>query len=877
MSELFKNPAETVIRINEIYESYKDLSNDELRGIGKHLRAYVTERNGSKESLDAILLETYALVKETARRFSMGEVVVMTNENDRQLAKTHDFVQIQGDLAIYSNRWMAGGAMSEWRMVHYDEQLLAGVHLHNGNAIEMKTGEGKTLVATLPVFLNALTRKGVHVMTVNDYLSRRDCELTRPLYMFHGLSVDCIEYDYKTGSSERREAYNADIVFGTNSSFAFDYLHDHLAMSTKGCVQRQHYYAIIDELDSILIDEADNPHIIAGGNYYNVGEHYHKHKPVIQEMVSLPDDGLYVVDEVVRKVRFTDAGKLWIESRCDMSGLFDQQRKSEIEDYRSLSKEEQKQIAHKLLLQNVFFQLLCAYTLYERDIDYVVIDGKVVIIDPHTGRLKPSSRWEHGLHTAVEVKENVKTELDHDSMAVISLKNYFKLYERCCGMSGTAFLVADELKQTYGLDIAIIPPHRPCVREDKPVCIYRTAMAKDKAVVEEVARLHNSRRPVLVGCLTQRRAEEIHQKLIDYGLPASLLGAKNLDKEAYYIAKAGEDKAITVSTSVAGRGTDILLSEGSRKCGGLAIVAADMFDSARIDIQLKGRAGRQGDPGTSQCYVSLEDLIMRNLPEKEQESMYEMALREPSDVLPNDVYETYVVQAQTNREAHFRTLRDDTARKDDMIAPYRKKFYEKRNSVLCSPDAAREIVEGLMSDRSLLPSLYERIESHYPVVCRLLARERSVNHVAETFDIPFSESWHLYTIRVDIGKCMSSPEYFKEEYVRQVVLGAYDKYWKRFVLHLTDNLNQREIEQLPEDFETMSADVDFIIRSRVLHSTIPVGSAFGEEEAATLVETAGGPGRQPLSQDVPCPCGSGKKYGECHGAPGIRRSRSRRI
>lgn len=413
--------------INKEYSKIRGLSSDELRQKLFQIEISINDYEDKRKGLDEYLVQVFALVKETARRFSEGNIVVSANSNDIMLANMYDFVEISGDQAIYKNHWDVMGVPYVWSMVHYDEQLLGGILLHYGYATEMATGEGKTLVATLPVFLNALTHGGVHLMTVNDYLSKRDFEMTRPIYMFHGLSVDCIE-NYTRQDKRRKEAYKSDIAFGRNSTFTFDYLFDHIAITPDDCVQQSHNYAIVDELDSILIDDADTPHLVGGGNYYNNGKIFKENYSLIKELIENNDSKLYDCDKLKKAAWFTKEGKEWLSSQKNALDLFSVERTYEIDDFDALSLDQQNEVREKLYLQNVLHQLLLSLTVYERDVDYIVEGGKVKIIDSHTGRVKESNRWEHGLHTAIEVKEDVEVQDDFDGMAVISLKNYFRLY-----------------------------------------------------------------------------------------------------------------------------------------------------------------------------------------------------------------------------------------------------------------------------------------------------------------------------------------------------------------------------------------------------------------------------------------------------------------
>ena len=464
-----------------------------------------------------------------------------------------------------------------WKMVHYDEQLLGGIFLHYGYATEMATGEGKTLVATLPVFLNALTHEGVHIMTVNDYLSKRDFETTRPIYMFYGLSADCIE-KYERQDKRRKATYKSDIAFGTNSSFTFDYLFDHLTIQPEECIQQSHNYAIIDELDSILIDDAATPHIVGGGNYYNNGKIFKENYPLIKELTENKEAELYKIDKLKKSAFFTQEGKEWLSLKKGMPDLFSVERTYEIADFDELAQDKQNEIKNKIYLQSVFQQLLLALTVYERDVDYIVEGGIVKIIDAHTGRVKESNRWEHGLHTAMEVKEQVEVQNDFDGMAVVSLKNYFRLYKKIAGMSGTIMPVKDELLEIYNLPCASLPTHRPLIRKDLPLRIFKTAQQKDDAIIKAIIDNKSAGRPSLVGSISVKRSEQLCNKLDELGIEYNKLDAKTLKDEAYTIAKAGIGNTITVSTSVAGRGTDIKPSPEAIAAGGLMVIGTDLFE-----------------------------------------------------------------------------------------------------------------------------------------------------------------------------------------------------------------------------------------------------------------------------------------------------------
>ena len=859
--------------IDSIYEVSHGLSNDELRNRVQKVERFINQSADQLSALNASLPGVYALVKETARRFSQGDIEVTANERDCLLAGQCDFVRLTTDgKARYANRWLVDFQEYQWNMVHYEEQMLAGIYLHYGYAVEMATGEGKTLVATLPVFLNALTHRGVHVMTVNDYLSRRDFEITRPVYLFHGLSVDCIELSYDTYSPQRRQAYRADITFGVNSSFAFDYLFDHLALSSDKCVQREHYYALVDELDSVFIDDADAPHVVGGGYPYNQGKVYREYNVWMKELLessSLPQ--LYQVDKLEKKAWFTPEGQSWLADKTGIPDLYQTCQPLE-------SAEDKDRMAHHRFVRQVLSQLLNAYTLYEKEVDYVVQEGRIIIIDPHTGRLKPRNRWEHGLHTAMEVKEGVSVQPDSDSIATISLKNYFKLYNRYCGMSGTLQAVADELKEVYGLPVKAIPTHRTMIRVDMPIRVFKTLQAKDRSIVEEVAQIHQTGRPVLVGCLTTKRAIRLNNLLQEKGLPSNLLDVNNLDKEALYIAQAGKQGAITVSTPIAGRGTDIKLSAEACRRGGLAIIGADVFDSKRIDQQLKGRAGRQGDPGTSQFFVSAEDLIMRNLPPQEWEVFSRLVVGTETDEIASQIVSFWVWKAQACREAYFARKRRDTACKDDLIAPYREELYRQRNRMLADSRAAYQLADILFSARQEeWDSVNRALWQHYGVILSLLRKEQANNARAKEMVIPFAENAQLYGIELDIAQTLDGFSYFESVFLQQVILGVYDGYWKKFILHVMEDLNEQEICHLPDEFKVMQEEGNQTIRNRLRYSVIPVSKLsipeeiqkFSQKEESCIRPTAH------LGTNDLCPCGSGKKFGECHGQ-GIRQTKYRR-
>lgn len=880
MSEVLEKYIKLVDSINVEYATLCSLSNDELRMELSQIVIAINNNENKNKALDEYLVPVFSILKETARRFSDGNIEVVANSNDVWLADRYDFVEIVGNKAIYKNHWDVMGVPYAWKMVHYDEQLLGGILLHYGYAAEMATGEGKTLVATLPVFLNALTHNGVHLMTVNDYLSKRDFETTRPLYMFYGLTVDCIE-NYPRYDRRHKEAYKMDIVFGTNSSFTFDYLFDHIAITPQECVQTTHNYAIIDELDSILIDDADEPHIVGGGNYYNNGAIFKENFPIVKELIEQQGLELFKYDKLKKTAEYTGEGKKWLASKKEIQDLYEIERTYELVDFDKLAKEKQKEIREKLYLQNVFQQILLALTVYERDVDYIVDRGKVKIIDPHTGRVKESNRWEYGLHTAMEVKEEVEVQNDFDGMAVISLKNYFQLYTKIAGMSGTIMPVEDELKEIYNLKCASVPTHKPLIRQDKPLRIFKNVADKDDAIIRTIIDNRNEGRPTLVGCITVKRSEEICSKLDELGVEYNKLDAKTTKDEAFTISKAGFGNTITVATSVAGRGTDIKPSEDAVNAGGLVVIGTDLFESVRVDKQLKGRSGRQGDPGTSVFFASLDDLILQNLTPEDLLSLKEASSTLPKGEIHNEEIRYFFEKAQANREAYFKSCRKETAIKDDIVAPQRKKFYEQRNAVLFKADVADSIVREILSQSN---STEESINKHlmllYQKTKELIIRSTKNNPNRMTVLVPFSDKLHTFAILLEVEMTIASFEYFCKEFKRQIILQIYDKEWKKFVIYMLGNLDRKEIEMLDGKYLMMMSVINSVILSRLQNSTIPfdIRNEFMEQKQTDYSNSINQRLHRSsvIEPNNPCPCGSGKKFCECHGSNTRRNKRDRK-
>ncbi|MBO7499126.1 MAG: preprotein translocase subunit SecA, partial [Bacteroidaceae bacterium] len=722
-----------------------------------------------EKAMDEALPEAFAIVKETARRFAENEEVVVTaTDFDRDLSITKDFVRIEGDKAIYVNHWQAGGNETVWNMIHYDVQLFGGVVLHKGKIAEMATGEGKTLVATLPVFLNALTGNGVHVVTVNDYLAKRDSEWMGPLYMFHGLSVDCID-KHQPNSEARRKAYMADITFGTNNEFGFDYLRDNMASSPEDLVQRSHNFAIVDEVDSVLIDDARTPLIISGPVPKSEDQLFEELRPYVERLVEaqkrlatqllaeakklipsekpeeveagflslfrafkalpknkalikylsepgiktgllkteaiymeqnnrrMPEatDPLYfVIDEKLNSVDMTDKGTDLITGNMSDSTFFVlpdiAAQLSELEG-EHLPDEERLQKKDELLTNyaikseriHTINQLLKAYTMFEKDVEYIVDEeGHVKIVDEQTGRIMEGRRYSDGLHQAIEAKERVKVEAATQTFATITLQNYFRMYHKLAGMTGTAETEAGEFWDIYKLDVVVIPTNKPVIRNDMNDRVYKTKREKYKAVIEEIELMRNEGRPVLVGTTSVEISEMLSRMLDMRKIPHNVLNAKLHQKEAEIVAHAGERGTVTIATNMAGRGTDIKLTPEVREAGGLAIIGTERHESRRVDRQLRGRSGRQGDPGSSVFYVSLEDNLMRLFASDRIASVMDRMGFQEGEMLEHKMISKSIENAQKKVEENNFGIRKRLLEYDDVMNKQRKVIYERRRHAL---------------------------------------------------------------------------------------------------------------------------------------------------------------------------------------------------
>jgi preprotein translocase subunit SecA len=794
-----------VERILEVYPTLATLSNDELRGRSEAMREaialyikpeedQIAELKGKidsseisiddkekmakeiedltkqidekiEEKLDELLPEAFAVMKETARRFKENVTVEVTaNTFDRNLAAHKDFVTIEGDKAVYKNQWMAGGNLITWDMVHYDVQLFGGVVLHKGKIAEMATGEGKTLVATLPVFLNALAGKGVHIVTVNDYLARRDSEWMGPMYEFHGLSVDCID-KHTPNSAARRKAYMADITFGTNNEYGFDYLRDNMSISPDDLVQRKHHYAIVDEVDSVLIDDARTPLIISGPvpkgddqmfeqyripieQLYNLqrgdvtrlvsesrklfGEGKNeeagilllraykglpKYKPLIKflsetgvktllqktenlymqdnnkRMHEITDDLYFVIDEKMNSVELTDKGHENLSRTFKEDGFFvlpdigTALAELEREDSSAEQKAEKKDAlvndySVKSERVHTVNQLLKAYSMFEKDVEYVVMDNKVKIVDEQTGRILEGRRYSDGLHQAIEAKEKVRVEAATQTFATITLQNYFRMYHKLAGMTGTAETEAAEFWDIYKLDVVTIPTNQRVIRDDREDLIYKTKREKYNAVIDEVVKLVAEGRPVLVGTTSVEISELLSRMLKLRGIRHNVLNAKQHQLEAQVVAEAGRSGQVTIATNMAGRGTDIKLSPEVKAAGGLAIVGTERHESRRVDRQLRGRAGRQGDPGSSQFFVSLEDDLMRKFGSARIAAMMDRMGIQEGEVIQAKMMSQAIERAQKKVEENNYGIRKRLLQYDDVMNSQREVIYTRRRHAL---------------------------------------------------------------------------------------------------------------------------------------------------------------------------------------------------
>jgi preprotein translocase subunit SecA len=862
-----------VSKIKTAYEKVRLLTNDDLRSEVDRLKekiiAYVSEENKQiqelrasiesteidqrekiyteidklekeitskyKKVLEEILPEAFAIMKDTARRFTENtDIIVTATDFDRELAVKHDFVSIQGDNAIYKNEWMAGGNLIKWEMIHYDVQLFGGVVLHMGKIAEMGTGEGKTLVATLPVFLNALTRRGVHMVTVNDYLSKRDSEWMGPLYMFHGLSVDCID-KYRPNSEERRKAYLADVTFGTNNEFGFDYLRDNMATHPEDLVQRKHNYAIVDEVDSVLIDDARTPLIISGPIPRGDDQLFEELRPKVEKLVNaqkalatkylsdarelmksedekkreegalalfrsykglpknkplikfLSEQGIkaqllkteefymdqnnknmhvatdplyFVIDEKNKSINLTDKGIDLITGNSEDPKFFVLpdvgSEMAELERDNSFSPEE-KQNRKDEIHQNyavkservhTINQLLKAYTLFEKDVEYVVLENKVKIVDEQTGRIMEGRRYSDGLHQAIEAKEKVTIEAATQTFATITLQNYFRMYLKLAGMTGTAETEAGELWDIYKLDVVVIPTNRPIARNDMQDRVYKTKREKYTAVIQEIADLTTAGRPVLVGTTSVEISELLSRMLNARKIKHNVLNAKLHQREADIVAEAGRTGTVTIATNMAGRGTDIKLSPEVKAAGGLAIIGTERHESRRVDRQLRGRAGRQGDPGSSVFFVSLEDDLMRLFGSERISSVMDRLGFKEGEMIEHSMISKSIERAQKKVEENNFGIRKRLLEYDDVMNSQREVVYTRRRNALMGERIGVDIT-NMIYDLSENVVETSRNNQDYESLTEELLKVFAM-------DVPFKEEQFLAGKNADLSEKVTS-------------------------------------------------------------------------------------------------------------------------
>ncbi|MBU1368937.1 MAG: preprotein translocase subunit SecA [Bacteroidetes bacterium] len=995
----------------------------------------------TEELLTEILPEAFSVMKETARRFKENETIEVTaTEMDKQMAATRDHVEIRGDKAVYKNSWVAGGNVITWDMVHYDVQLIGGIVLHEGKIAEMATGEGKTLVATLPVYLNALAGKGVHLVTVNDYLAKRDSEWMGVIYEFLGLTIDCID-KHQPNSTERRKAYLADITYGTNNEFGFDYLRDNMTGNPDELVQRKHHYTIVDEVDSVLIDDARTPLIISGptprGDHQefdalkpDVVKLFNAQKTLVSSLLAeskkilqsgakdadmkrggdllfrayrgLPknhalikflseegmrslmqktesfylqeqmknmhiiDDELYfVIDEQHNSVDLTDKGiDLLTASYNEPEFFILPDVGGEIADLQKLELSEDELIERKAdMIRNYSVkserlhtvnQLLKAYTLFEKDDEYVIIDNKVKIVDEQTGRIMEGRRYSDGLHQAIEAKENVKIEAATQTYATITLQNYFRMYNKLAGMTGTAETEAGELWDIYKLDVVVIPTNKPITRDDRQDLVYKTKREKFNAVIDEIESLVKARRPVLVGTTSVETSELLARMLQRKSIAHNVLNAKLHAKEAQIVKEAGQPGTVTIATNMAGRGTDIKLGKGVKEAGGLAIIGTERHESRRVDRQLRGRAGRQGDPGSSQFFVSLEDDLMRMFGSGRIAGLMDRLGLKEGEVIQHSMITKSIERAQRKVEENNFGIRKRLLEYDDVMNAQREVIYKKRKHALfgerLSVDISNmmyDLAENLVAENqdardyeALRMALISNLGIEPPfdsdtffaaktetladeIFAKAFARYRDKNKrigektmpvIQDVFEkqtqyeniaIPITDGSKGMQVVVNLKKAVEhGPREVSLSIEKSISLALIDDSWKEHLRELDDlkqSVQNATYEQKDplliykfESFELFKSMIQKINReviSFLMRADIPVQSAdnvkearqprgldrskMKEERSDLLSQAHSNTQAQQVTQPIvaekkvgrnePCPCGSGKKYKNCHG------------
>ena len=1070
-----------VDKVKAVYPEISKLSNDELRARTEELKKYikasaVEEQKKIEElkatieateieqrepifaqidklekevldkyekALDEVHPQAFAIVKDTARRFTENaEIEVTATDFDRLLAaQGKDFVRIEGDKAIWQNHWIAGGNDMQWAMVHYDVQLFGGTVLHRGKIAEMATGEGKTLVATLPVFLNALTGNGVHVVTVNDYLAKRDSEWMGPLYQFHGLSVDCID-KHQPNSDARRRAYMADITFGTNNEFGFDYLRDNMASSPKDLVQRKHNYAIVDEVDSVLIDDARTPLIISGPVPKGEDQLFEQLRPLVERLVEvqrklatqfltdakrliasddqkdveagflalfrshkalpknkalikyLSEQGIkagmlkteeiymeqnnkrmpeaveplyFVIDEKLKSVDLTDKGiELITGNAADPTLFVLPDIAAQLSELENMGLDEEEKLAKKdELLTNYAIkservhtinQLLKAYTMFEKDTDYVVLDGQVKIVDEQTGRIMDGRRWSDGLHQAVEAKERVKIEAATQTFATITLQNYFRMYHKLSGMTGTAETEAGEFWDIYKLDVVVIPTNRPIARKDMNDRVYKTKREKYKAVIEEIEKMVEAGRPVLVGTTSVEISEMLSKMLSLRKIEHNVLNAKLHQKEADIVARAGQKSIVTIATNMAGRGTDIKLSDEVKAAGGLAIIGTERHESRRVDRQLRGRAGRQGDVGSSVFFVSLEDDLMRLFSSDRIASVMDKLGFKEGEMIEHKMISNSIERAQKKVEENNFGIRKRLLEYDDVMNKQRTVIYTKRRHALMGERIGMDIV-NMIWDRcayavelgdyenvkmemfqtlametpfteeefnntkqeTLIEKAFEAAMANFkrkteriamianPVIKQVYENQ---GHMYENIMIPITDGKRMYNIPVNLKAAYENEgKEIVKSFEKAILLHTIDEGWKENLReldelkHSVQNASYEQKDPLlifklesVKLFDNMVNKINNQTISVLMRGQIPVPDP---EQVRAAAPEAPAPPRQQYQetkQDLsdpnqqaaanrdtreqkhepirvqktpgrndPCPCGSGKKFKNCHG------------
>ena len=1089
-----------VNKVKEVYPQIKELSNDDLRAKTKEIQQFVQDAGKQQReeiaklreqieatpidereeifnkidkiekealenyenALNEVMPVAFSIVKDTARRFTENEETIVTaTDFDRELAAdpNKDFVTIEGDKAYYHNHWTAGGNDLKWEMVHYDVQLFGGTVLHQGKIAEMATGEGKTLVATLPVFLNALTGNGVHVVTVNDYLAKRDSEWMGPLYEFNGLSVDCID-KHQPNSPERRKAYQADITFGTNNEFGFDYLRDNMAVSPADLVQRQHNYAIVDEVDSVLVDDARTPLIISGPVPKGDDQMFEEYQPLVQKLFEvqrkqatellaeartkiaqalnikddkerstmleegflalyrshkalpknkalikfLSEEGIksgmlkteeyymannnrempkaveplyFVTDEKLNSCDLTDKGGAWLAKEVsddtlfvlpdittELSALEKEKEEKKIDEQAYIDKKDEMMSNYGVQSERVHTlqQLLKAYTMFNKDDEYVVLDGEVKIVDEQTGRIMEGRRWSDGLHQAVEAKEHVKVEAATQTFATITLQNYFRMYHKLSGMTGTASTEAGEFWDIYKLDVVEIPTNRPIQRKDMEDRVYKTAREKYAAVIEEIEEMRNSGRPCLVGTTSVEISELLSKMLNMRKIPHQVLNAKQHLKEAQIVAEAGQSinglGAVTIATNMAGRGTDIKLSKEVKEAGGLAIIGTERHESRRVDRQLRGRAGRQGDPGSSVFYVSLEDKLMRLFGSERIAKVMDQLGFEEGERIESSMISNSIERAQKKVEENNFGIRKRLLEYDDVMNKQRTVIYEKRRHALMGErigmdisniiwDRCLNIIESNdyegcveeflkvlamecpfteaelasankeeLAERSFQAAIqnFERKTERIQTVAWPIIKEVYENQGAmyERIMVPITDGKRVYNIPCDLKEAYDSEaKSVVKQFEKVILLHLIDDDWKENLRQLDDlrhSVQNASYEQKDpllifklesvKLWDNMINDMNNRTASVLMRGQIPemqpaeeIREAAPEQHVQRYEETkddlidqnqqaaahhdtretAQQPQRTPYMAEKmprpndPCPCGSGKKFKNCHG------------